>query len=163
MMTCQILVLGQNTRGVTAAPVPGFGRESGIREMLCDRGIWGRRCGGGSRCFYSELGFEESLYTPIYTSNGAKFSDVIQRWEIIGPSSCQPASRAVPRPALRAGVAAQARARRRARPVTGTRPAVPHRARAVLFCIGPVPAQRAWPVWTTILTAPPASDCHCPA
>ena len=150
MMTYQILVLGQNTRGVTAAPVPGFGRESGIREMLCDRGIWGRRCGGGSRCFYSELGFEESLYTPIYTSNGPKFPDIIQWWKIIGPSSCQPTSRAVPRLALRAGVEAQARHYERAVPGTGPMGAGSCRAWSVLFWAVPMLAQRAWPIWPSI-------------
>lgn len=101
----------------------------------------GRRCSGGSRCLYWELGFEAL----ICTSNGPKFPDVIQWWEIIVPSLCQPTSRAVPRPALRVDVEARARHYDLAVPSTGTMGALPCRARSV-----PVPAQRAWPIWPSM-------------
>jgi len=66
------------------------------------------------------------------------------------PQPCRALERAVPVPVLRAGVQAQARARWWAGPGTDTGQAVSHRASAMLFCIGPVLAQRAWPIWKTI-------------
>jgi len=58
--------------------------------------------------------------------------------------------RAVPGPALRADLSAQARARLRAGLGTGTGEAGPYRAWAVLFRTGPVSARFARPVWKFI-------------
>ena len=61
-----------------------------------------------------------------------------------------PVSPRAPGPALWADLSAQAWARLRAGPGTGTGEAGPYRARAVLFRTGPMPARFAWPIWKFI-------------
>jgi hypothetical protein len=63
-------------------------------------------------------------------------------------------NRAVPRAALWAEVAAQALSTYRAGPALSTIDRVSGRARAVLFRVVPRAANRARPIWNTILPAP---------
>ena len=73
----------------------------------------------------------------------------IQRLQAV-PTPCRPLERAVPVPCQRAGIAAQARARGRA--VLGTVATGPGRFRTGPIRTVLVSAQRAWPIWKTLLT-----------
>jgi len=78
---------------------------------------------------------------------------MIQRLEMTGPHHPSPLNRAVPGPALRAGIKAQARHYHWAVPGTGTMGLGLGRFWAVLVSAVSVPAQRAWPIWPGILPA----------
>jgi len=75
---------------------------------------------------------------------------MIQRLEMTGPHHPSPLNRAVPGPALRAGIKAQARHYHWAVPGTGTMGLGLGRFWAVLVSAVSVPAQRAWPIWPGI-------------
>jgi len=75
---------------------------------------------------------------------------MIQRLETTGPHHPSPLNRAVPGPALRAGIKAQARHYHWAVPGTGTVGLGLGRFWAVLVSAVSVPAQRAWPIWPGI-------------
>lgn len=65
--------------------MPGYRKETGYGRCWCERERRGKEMRRWEQVFILELGFEKALYTLICRSNGPQFSDLIQRWEIIGP------------------------------------------------------------------------------
>jgi len=81
------------------------------------------------------------IYVAQNTPNGHDLSSKHQMIEVIGPTSCQPISRVVPVPALRAEIAAQAWHYHRALPCLDR-----------VFSVVLGPAHRVSAIWKSIQT-----------